>query len=147
MENPPEKLLDLVTQNNVYVGGATIANPGIRIIFVEKDFEANPELINKISVRDMIEKSRYPFNFALEPINDRELLKMSPDNVLGFLDEQKKAYAVSAEAYRVKLSRPRWNIELDMHRAEIPFEKILVPDTKDERGFTELKDISGLERT
>ncbi|MCK4555770.1 MAG: hypothetical protein KAT83_04130, partial [Candidatus Aenigmarchaeota archaeon] len=142
-----KNLLELVTQNNVYGGGATIANPWARIAFVNKDFEANPELINEISVKDMIEESRYPFNFALEPINDRELLNMSPEQVLAFLEGQKKAYAVSAEAYRMKPSRPRWNIELDVARAEIPFEKILVPDTKDERGFTELKDISGLERT
>ena len=144
---PPEKLLELITQNNIYGGGATIANPWARIAFVNKDFEADPELINTLSVRDMIEESRYPFNFALEPLNDRELLNIPSENVVSYLEKQKKAYDMSAEAYRVKPSRPRWNVELGVPRAEIPFEKILVPDTNDERGFTELEGISGLERT
>ena len=144
---PPEKLLELITQNNVYGGGATIANQGARIIFVDEDFEANPELIDTIAVGDMIEKSRYPFNFDLEPLNNRELLNMSSEKVLSCLEKQKKAYDMSAEAYRINPHRPRWDVELDVHRAEIPFEKILVPDTNDERGFTELEDISGLKRT
>ncbi len=93
-----------------------------------------------MSVGEMIENRNYPLTFALEPIRDQKLLSMPPDELAKFLDLQKGAYEKSAEEYRVKPARPNWIIDLEPDRSKVqkPFEAILIPSKKDERGYVEL---------
>lgn len=134
----PEKLVDAVKNKNVFEVGGTIANPLARLINTNVD----PSKLNTMSVEDMIDNRNYPLTFALEPIRDQKLLSMPTDELAKFLDVQKDAYGKSAETYRVKPARPNWIIDLepDKRKVQKPFEAILIPSKKDERGYVELSD-------
>lgn len=134
---PISDLVDAANNKNVFAGGATIANPFARLALTDIE----PKKIYSISVRDMIENRKYPFTFGLEPLNDRQLLGMSPEDGVNFLNAQKKLYSTPAEEYRMKPARPRWVAELDNNKKKVPhpFEKILIPSRTDSRGYEELK--------
>lgn len=132
-DNPPDELMTEAKGKHVFVSGGIISNPYSRFLYANVE----PDKLNEITIRELIENRIYPLTFALEPQRESQMLKTTFEEILENLD----AYNNSAEKYRKKPDRPNWIIDLetDSDKVEHPYDVILVPDDKDERGYKELK--------
>lgn len=133
--NPPDELMKKVKGKNVFVSGGTIANPYSRFLYTDVE-SAN---LNTLTIRELIENRTYPATFALEPQRESQILETTFEDIIKNLN----AYTRPAESYRINPDRPNWIIDLetDSDRVKHPYEIILVPDTKDERGYKELNQV------
>ncbi len=132
---PPDELMKEAKGNHVFVSGGTIANPYSRFLYTNVE----PDNLNTITIRELIKNRTYPATFALEPQRESQTLESALEDIIKNLN----VYDMSAENYRLKPDRPNWiiDMETDIDKVEHPYDVILVPDDKDERGYKELNQV------